>query len=422
MDVSETLNLDDVRPGRAAARRRARRSTPIVMASAAALVAAGLLYLRFGPLRVHAATAVRGTAVEAVYANGTVEAKNRVEIRARVAGPVVSLLAREGDSVQKDQLVAQIDAPALDYDMQRGQADLGTAAERATRAPLLASLEAQRRGLDAQLAEAKDELQRQRALTRENAATQQQLERAETLVASLEAQIAANRAQQMDTRIILHGDAARQRASLGSLESRLKDAEVHAPMTGTILVRHIEEGEIVAVNQSLLRVGDVSHLWIESRVDEADVGRVRVGMAAGIDLYAFENHVVWGHVVRILPDGDREKKSFEVDIELDKPLDGLLSGMTAEINIVAQRHEGALLVPADAVRDGHVWVMDKDGRAQRRQVKTGIHDLINVEILDGVAAGERVLLPAEGVRLSPGRAIQPIDSAAPAAQNPAQTP
>jgi multidrug efflux pump subunit AcrA (membrane-fusion protein) len=402
------LPIDVPQPARVAVWKRRPRGRWVILTGLLALVAGGLLYWRLHPRRLVVVQVVRGTAVEAVYANGTVEAKDRVDIRARAAGPIMSLLVREGDVVEKDQLLALIDTPTLGFEVQRGQADLSAANERATRAPLLAALEAQRQGLQAQLTEAQADLQRQLKLSKEGASTQQRLERAQALVTSLEAQIAANRAQQSDMQIVLRGDAARQRAGVASLQARLKDSEVRSPLSGTVLQKRIEEGEIVAVNQSLLRIGNLDRLWIEAHVDEADIGRVHSGMPAAIELYAFDDRVVWGRVVRILPDGDRERKSFEVDIELDKPLEGLLSGMTAEINIVVNKHDGALLVPANAVRDNHLWISDKNGRLERREVKLGIRDLVNVEVLEGIDEGELVVVPGEQDKLVPGQRVKPL--------------
>ena len=385
-----------------------RRQRLLVAVAAAAAIGA-CAYFALRPQRVAVLEVTRGVAIEAVYASGSIEAKNRVDVRARVAGPLKSLLVREGDAVQKDQLIANIDAPSLGYDVQRGQADLGSAFDRANRAPLLQALEAQRRGLQAQLVEAQDEVRRQEQLSLSGAITPQQLQRAQTAARSIEAEIAANRAQEADAKIGLHGDAERQRAILASLQDRAKDTEVHSPMSGTVLVRRAEEGEIVAVNQTLLRVGDLRHLWLESRVDEADVGRLRIGMPASIELYAFSNRPIVGRVANILPDGDRDRKSFEVDIDFDEPIEGLRCGMSAEINIIVQKHDRSLLIPSDSVRKNIVWVLDKNNRAERRDVKLGIRDLVNVEVTDGIAEGERVVLNGDALALKPGRRLAPSD-------------
>jgi len=343
------------------------------------------------PVEVLAARVVRGTAVEAVYATGTVEAVDRVEVKARIAGPVDLLVVREGDDVRAGQLLARIDAPTLAIDVSRGKVDLGAARIRASQAPQIAALEAEARAMEAQLAQARSDVERQDRLTRSGSGRASELDQARMHVSVLEAQIAANRAQQRDVRIGLRTDAARTQASLEALEARATDADVRAPMDGVVLARHVEPGEVVGVNQNVLRIGNLSRLWIEAQVDEADIGRIRLGMEAAVRLYAFEDRVVPARVTRILPDADRERKSFEVDLELSQAVEGLRPGMTAEVNVVTRRHPDVVLAPSDGVRDGFAWVVS-GGHARRRAVSVGIRDLARVEVLRGVRAGDTVVL------------------------------
>lgn len=361
------------------------------------------------PLSVPAATVTRGVAIEAVYASGTVEAVDRIDVKARLSGPIGQLLVREGDKVAAEQLLAQVDAPTLNFDVTRGRAELEAAVERASAAPQVAALAGQESALRAQLAQAKADLVRADTLNKSGAGVALEVERAKTQVAALEAQISAIRAQEQDVKIALKADRLRSKAGVDSLRARARDADVRSPMTGVVLKRRVEKGEVVAMNQNLFRIGDLTRLWIESRVDESDIGRVRDKMAAAVRLYAFEGKVFAAHVARILPDADRDRKSFEVDVELDEPVAGLLPGMTAEINIIVRKHEGVLLVATDAVREKggtHVWVVDTDGRVRRRPVRVGIRDLVQVEVTEGLQEGQVVALEDEDL-LSDGKRVSP---------------
>lgn len=360
----------------------------------AAVGGAAIGYKRLYRVQVTSVRAVRGTAIDAVYASGPVEAQDRVEVKARVPGPIGALLVRVGQKVRRGDVLAKIDAPTLGLDVARGRVDLQAASLRASTAPQVAALEHQAAALRAQLAQARADLSRIEPLVRAGAVPAQELERARTPVATMEAQIAANRAQQQDLRIVLRAEAGRQRAGVAALRARANDAEVLAPMDGVVLARHVELGEVVAPQQNVLRIGDLRHLWIEARVDEADIGRVRQEMPAAVRLYAFPGRTFRGRVARILPEADRERKSFEVDIDLAEEVPGLRPGMTAEINIVIKERGGALLLPADAVRDRHVWII-QDGRLVRRDVEVGIRDQTRVEVLRGVSEGDQVVLDDE---------------------------
>lgn len=367
--------------------------------------------VKLRPRPVTASRVVRGSAVDAVYASGTVECVDRVEVKARVAGPVADLEAHEGDAVTRGQLLARIDAPTLAFDVERGLADLQAARERSASSPQVAALEAQGAALSAQLAQARADLARVTALARSGAASPQELDRARTQVASLEAQLAANEAQRRDVRISLRADSARQRAGVASLRSRANDAEVRSPLDGVVLARHVEPGEVVGVNQNLLRVGDLRRLQIEARIDEGDVGRVRAGSPAVVRFQAFEAQVFTGRVTRILPDADRVARSFEVRVELDTAVEGLRPGMTAEVNVVLARHDAVLIAPADGVVDGVAWVAGGEGRAHRRTVQTGIRDLARVEVTGGLRDGDAVITGdtsalSEGARVR--ATVQPL--------------
>lgn len=369
----------------------------------AVLGGAALAYRLLTPLPVRSARVLRGSVIDAVYASGQVEARDRIEVKARVAGPIGALHVRVGQAVRKGQRLASIDAPILGLEVARGRVELNAARERQKVAPQVAALEHQAGVLEAQLLQARADLTRVESLLKTGAATAQELERARIPVSTLALQIAAYRAQQQDARIALRTEAGRQKAGVAALRARASDVEVLAPMNGVVLARHVDLGEIVSAQQNLLRIGDLDHLWIEARVDEADIGRVRDGMKAALRLYAFPGRTFVGKVVRVLPDADRARKSFEVDIELTEALEGLRPGLTVEANLIIKERAQALLVPADAVREQHVWVI-RDGRLLRRVVTLGMRDLVQVEVQSGLAEGDAVALEPEE-RLREGLAV-----------------
>ena len=384
-----------------------------IFAAVVVLAAGGAAAVKMRPASVTAVRVERGSAVDAVYASGTVECVDRVEVKARAAGPVADLTVREGDAVHSGQLLARIDAPTLAFDVQRGMADFEAARERLVTAPQVAALEAQAAALEAQLTQARADLARLEPLARTGASSPQDLDRARTQVAQLTAQLAASRAQARDVRITLRADSARQRAGIASLRSRASDAEVRAPLDGVVLARHVEVGEVVGVNQNIVRVGDVTRLQIEARIDETDVGRVRAGVPAVVRFAAFEGRVFDAHVTRVLPDADRTSRSFDVRLTLASAVEGLRPGMTAEVNVVLSRHDGVLIAPTDGVVDGVAWVAGDDGRAHRKAVREGVRDIARVEVTGGLREGDRVITGdvsalREGARVR--TTLQPLPS------------
>lgn len=314
----------------------------LILATAAAAAAA---YLHLAVPGVAVARPVRGQAVEAIYATGVVEPVVWAKVTPMLRGRIMELCKCEGAAIGKGDVLARLD----------------DAEERAR----VTELEARAEFLEG-------DMRRYGRLLEGNHVSAQTYQRAASAYAEIRAVIAAER-------------------------SRLNDFTIRAPIAGQVLRRDGEVGEIVDSDDVLFWVGEPKPLWIIAEVDEEDIARVRVGQRALIKADAFPDRVLEGTVETITPKGDPINKSFRVRVALpeDTPL---LIGMTTEINVVVAVVDDALLVPADAVRDGRVFVID-DGRARERQVKTGIVSPATVQIIDGLAADERVIeAPPGGLR------------------------
>jgi len=376
---------------------RPQRKRSLVRIALALIVIAAIgfgAFLKLRPKPVTTSPVVRGTAVEAVYATGTVEALDRVTVKAKTSGSMLELKVKEGARVKKGDLLATIDSPSLKFELAKGKADLWAASQQAgTSAPQIAVLEAQAKVVEAELGTAKDDRERLEKLVASGAATQNDLDKAKAKVNALEAQLVANLAQRKSLRIDLNARASGSGAAVDSLAARLSDTEVRAPMDGVVLAKAVEVGEVVMVNQPLFKIGDVERLVLECAIDEADVGRVALGKKTAVSLYAFPQTIYRGEVIEIMPDADRAKKSFLVKVKLFDPPAGLRSGMSAEVNVIIEERPGSLLAPSEAIdATGSAWVVTTEGRVTKRAVKYGVRDMMRVEILGGVSEGEMLVI------------------------------
>jgi HlyD family secretion protein len=389
-----------------------RRIVPLVALLVAVVV---FSFNRFKAVPVTVSPVVRGKAIDAVYATGTVEAEDRVHVKAKSSGSVVEIAVKEGAKVKKGDLLARIDNPAVSYDLKRGQADLSAAtAQSGTNAPQLLSLRGQWKAVQAELVSARQDLERIEQLAKSGSISPAEVDRGRARVAQLEGTLSANEAQQRSLRIDLSANTARQAVNVQSLASRVSDTEVRAPLDGVVLTKSVEIGEVVVINQPLFKVGDVTRLILEVAVDEADIGRVHDGRGSAppsadppeasrpltrpsvvaVSLYAFPKQIYHGHVFEVLPDANRDRKAFLVKVTLDSPPEGLRSGMSAEVNIVAGEHDGALLAGTESVAEDGVWLV-RDGRAQKQAVKVGFRDLLRAEVLSGLAEGDLVVVSGQ---------------------------
>ena len=301
-------------------------------------VLAGLRYRTASPGET--VTAMRGPAVEAVYATGEVELAVWAELAPQSTGRVDSVLVNEGQAVAAGQVLVQLDQ----------------------------SVEAhQREQLSATLTYLQQELRRQQALGRESFASRQRIEDLSSQVAATEAQIAA------------------QKAVLDRLQIR-------APFAGTVIRRDVEPGETIKQGDTVLWIGDPASLRITAEVDEEDIARVVPGQTVLLKADAFPGQALRTTVGEITPKGDPLNKNFRVRMPLaaDSPL---RPGMTVEANIIVREVQDAMLIPATALRDGQVFRVE--GRTVTPvPVKTGIAGITMVQVLDGLGQDEAILKTA----------------------------
>jgi HlyD family secretion protein len=382
---------------------RKRRAWPryLLLALFPLLIAGFVLAKKLRPVPVTVTPVVRGKAIEAVYATGTVEAEERLRVKAKTSGSLSELLVKEGTVVKKGDLLARIDNPAVTFDLERGRVDLNAASAQAgPAAPQLEALKSRAESLKAELDVARQDLARAERLLSGGSIAQAEVDRGRARVTGLEGTLRALEAEKRGAGIDLRANAGRQAAQVKSLAARVADTEVRAPIDGVVLVKHVELGEVVSVNQVLLTIGDTRRLVLEVSVDEADVARVsdgrdgRSASRAAVSLYAFADKVFEGRLFELMPDANRERKAFLAKVELLETPPGLRSGMTAEVNFIAREADGALLAPTAAVTDGHVWVISGD-RASKRSIKTGIRDLLRVQVLSGLNQGDRVVVEGQ---------------------------
>lgn len=333
------------------------------------LLAGGIAaWLRFGlPPRVGIAMATQGTALQAVYATGTVEPEHWARIGPALRGRMTEVLVEEGERVTQGQPLARLD--------DRQARSLATEAEARARFAV-------------------DDLARTRTLVARDITARATLERAER-------------------------DAQAARASADAANQRLDDFVVRAPTAGLVLRRDAEVGEVVDTPAALFWVGEPRPLRITAEVDEEDIARIATGQRALLRADAFPGRAMTAEVAQITPKGDTIRKAYRVRLALpdDTPL---RIGMTVEANIVLRETPDAVLVPPAAVvlppaprdasptappaappgsiRRAHVWVVEKEV-AQRREVEIGVQAPRSIEIRRGLAAGEAVVLnPPEGLR------------------------
>jgi HlyD family secretion protein len=188
------------------------------------------------------------------------------------------------------------------------------------------------------------------------------------------------------------------------LEAQQASAEVRAPFDGTVYRTVRRKGEAVKVGDPILWIADLERLRVRANIDQVDLGRVKVEQRVRISSNAFPDRSWSGLVSELIPHVVvRESRSISEGLaRVEPPTEGLVPGMSVDVEIVVAESASALQVPAEAVfvTDGtpHVFRIQK-GHARRLPVTLGLETVGAVEVVEGLEPEDRVVLgPLNGLR------------------------
>jgi RND family efflux transporter MFP subunit len=243
------------------------------------------------------------------------------------------------------------------------------------------------------------------------AASREELEAATAMSKSERAKL-----NSMRERLELLGLTKKEIDELRSADQIRSMVQIMAPAGGTLLARNVNTGEVIMSGKELFRIADLSSVWVIGQVFEKDLAEVRVGSRAQVTAPAYQSREFPGRVSYIDPRVDAQTRTAQVRIEVANPGVMLKLGMFVDVNFgaVSGSRTAALLVPGSAVQQigskRVVYVVsDRPGSFVQRDVMTGPERDGQIEILDGVSPGEKVvtegsfLLRAESLKLHPNQ-------------------
>src|SRR5947208_502372 len=165
----------------------------------------------------------------------------------------------------------------------------------------------------------------------------------------------------------------------------MKSAEVRSPIDGLLTNVQTIDGELVSDGNELFTVSSRKN-YVRGEVNEEDVGEVKPGMKAKVQLYAYRTRSFTARVTSVQPAADPTTQRYTVVLEMENPPDNLMVGMTGEMNIITGTHDNALLVPTRALLVDQAFVV-KHGIAHSRTVGVGFRTLDFTEVTNGLDEG-----------------------------------
>jgi HlyD family secretion protein len=398
----------------AAAKSRKRLYIGIVAALVLVAAVAGFVRLKGASSEVDGTKVVTvetGTMVRSVVATGKIEPTTKVEIKSRANGIIERLPVDVDTDVKAGDVLAELDKEQLRAVLRSAEANL----QAARAAQTAAEAELKKNTVEAEGPEvefARRNFERAQQLFGQKLIPQSQLDDAHSAVdvaenhkRAAQSQLSVTEAKVQQTK----AQVAQAKAAADQASESLAYATIRAPIRATVLSRDVEIGSPVSsilnlgANATLvMTLGDIQKVFVRGKVDEADIGRVRLNQAARIRVETFKERVFSGRVTQISPLGVEKDNvtSFEVKVSIDNPGQELKANMTANAEIVLEEHPKALLIPEaavtyDAKKAAFVDVVEpgeKSGR-RRRPITVGVGNGTKIEVLSGLKAGDKLVLP-----------------------------
>ena len=349
--------------------------------------------------------------------SGRVATLSRVDVGSTMTGRVLEVAVAEGAHVTKGEALVRLESGELRAALEQAQASERQAAARLTglRSTGRSGAQATLAQADSVLVAAQADLQRTRDLVAKGFLSEARLDEAQRGSAVARAQQAAARAQSA-ANADQGTDVTQAQAQLAvtasataAARARLDQAVLSAPADARVLARLVEPGQIVQPGRALLSLALAGPLLLVAQVDERFLEQLQVGQVASVLADAFPNQRFSARVQSISPLVDAQRGAVEVKFSLPQaPPAFLREDMTLSIEVETARRDTALVVPASALRgDGSsataTVLVERDGRAEARKVRLGLRTLEAAEVLDGLAAGDTVLL---GTTAQPGQRVR----------------
>jgi HlyD family secretion protein len=287
---------------------------------------------RRDPARYASVAVDRGDVVDLVGATGVLQAVITVQVGSQVSGTINQLFADFNSTVKKDQVVARLEQSAFLARLNQAKANLAAAR---------ANVDRSQAGID----DAKQKYERSRELAAQNLVPPSDLESARATYEGAVAQHQANKA------------AVKQaEAALNQAQVDLDHTVITAPVDGVVLARNVDIGQTVAASFQapvlFVIANDLSRMQVNASIDEADIGRVRVGQDVLFGVDAFPDEKFKGRVeqVRLQPVTAQNVVTYNTIITVENPGLRLMPGMTATVSVIVRNRQNVVRVPTAALR------------------------------------------------------------------------
>ena len=348
--------------------------------------------------------------VQTVVATGRVVAVSNTDIGSEISGVVLERLVQEGEQVAAGDLLLVLSSDDVAAQVRQAEAELAELIS-STRPQAVVDLT----NAEVALAQADRNVERRRELAVISAISDEELEQA--IQAQAQARNNLENARLRANALSFGGvEEDLLRARIAALQAQLDKAQVRSKVSGTILTRNVEIGDLVQPGQSLFTIALDGNTEIRVPLDERNLSRLALQQPAIAIADAYPDEPFPVRISFIAPSIDPQRGTVEVRLAVDPVPDFLRQDMTVSVNIETDRRAKALVIPNDALanvkEDNAEVLLLRDGQVQRQRVRLGLRGLAASEVLSGLSEGDEILVDATAA-LTDGKRVRTTLQAAP---------
>ena len=424
-----SLKIDRAPAPSAANKNRSPKLLLLGIAVLVALAAFAYLFLFSGTktisattVRVESAGASPGTSI--LSATGYVVAHHKIAVGAKVMGRVAWIGVEKGDLVQAGQVLVRLEDTEFRAQVNQARANLASAQARLDQLRTGSRPQEKMRDkaavlqAEARLRTAEAEYQRTERLFRDGVASKSELDRAlaerDTAAALVEAAKQSSTMTDIGPRPeeirAAEAEVQQMKAALEYAQTQMEATEIKAPVSGTVLERIVERGEMVSpsafggsgARTSVVDLADLTDLQVELDISQTDFSRLKMDQKAEIIPEAYPNLKYTGYIEEIAPEANRAKSTIQVKVKVENPDQQLRPEMNARVNFLADNSgnkesssTGRILVPKQAVvkKDNGAFVfVIKGDKVEQRAIRAGGEIGDDYQVLEGLSGNESVAL------------------------------
>lgn len=330
--------------------------------------------------------------VQTVVATGRVVTVSRTQVGSEITGVVLKRLVQEGDRVTRGDLLLVLRSDELTAQVRQAEAALNELMS-STRPQASVDLA----NAQVQLAQASRELQRRRILAKDSVISKEELEQSEKAESLARNNVESARLKAL---ALAPGKAEEivLRERLVALQAQLAKTQVRSEVTGIVLTRNVEPGDLVQPSMTLFTIALDGNTEIRVPLDERNLPRLALQQNASVIADAYPDRPFPAQINFIAPSIDPERGTVEVRLTVDPVPDFLRQDMTVSVNIETDQRAHTRVIPNDALGNVQgnkaIVLLLRDGKIHRQTVTLGLRGLAMSEVVSGLQDGEQVLADA----------------------------